>query len=343
MPKRKILGISFPVLIAVFALIVILLIFGFLGGSLGQSMVGNIGLPEWLTVPKPEVELEAGVIFSIFGWPISNGVIASWISIAVLVLFAWLATRRMKLVPTGAQRVLEFIMGSLLDFCKSVAGEKWGRRFFPLVCTIFLFVITNGLLSKIPGFETLYITLPNGHTTLLLRDANTDINLPLALALVSFVAVEYYGFRALGGRHYLREFVNVTQLSQGIRQLFRGKIRPALGGIFMGIIELFVSLLEDLSKVTRVVSFTFRLFGNMLAGAILLLIISFLASWVVTVPFYVLELLVSFIQALVFGGLTLVFLTMAVSGHRVEEEKSEYTGKKIHVVSKEENNGSSIS
>jgi len=321
MPKRKLLGCSFPVIVIIFLLIVALLISSFLAGPLGQSMLGNLGMPEWMQVPRPHVELEAVEIFSIFGWAISNGVIAGWISIVVLVVFAYFGTRHMKIVPTGVQKVFEFILGSLLDFCKSVAGETWGRRFFPLVCTIFLYVIANGLISKIPSFETLYITLPNGHEALLLRDANTDINLPLALALVSFVAVEYYGFKALGGRQYLKGWINLGSLKKGMGHLVHGRPRAAVGGLFMGVIDLFVSVLEDLSKVTRVVSFTFRLFGNMTAGAILLLIIGFLVPYIISVPFYGLELLVSFIQALVFAGLTLVFLTMAVSGHGDAESK----------------------
>jgi len=151
----------------------------------------------------------------------------------------------------------------------------------------------------------------------LLRGANTDINMPLALALISFVFVEYFGLRSRGLR-YLGKFINVGQFFRSVGQIVKGRLRDGLSGLITGFIHIFVGILETLSELIRIVSFTFRLFGNMTAGEILLLIAAFLVPWVFALPFYGLELLVGFVQALIFGGLTLVFLTVATAPHEAE-------------------------
>ena len=120
------------------------------------------------------------------------------------------------------------------------------------------------------------------------------------------------------GFFYLKKFFNFGQLFRSLGQLFGGKLRTGLSGLFSGIIDIFVGILETLSEFIRIVSFTFRLFGNMTAGEILVLLIIFLVPWVLALPFYGLELLVGFVQALIFGGLTLVFLTVAVASHGSE-------------------------
>ena len=140
----------------------------------------------------------------------------------------------------------------------------------------------------------------------LLRPAGTDLNMPLALAIVSFVFVEFWGIRMLGWR-YFSKFIRLGAF-------FRGQI-------LQGAIDLFVGLLELLSELVRIVSFTFRLFGNMTAGEILLLVTAFLIPFIFSLPFYGLEILVGFIQALIFAGLTLVFATIAIMPHEGEEHR----------------------
>ena len=318
MPKRGCLGFSFPVLVGISVLILALGVIGLLSGALGKSLLGDIGLPGWLSVPQPHPELPAEVVFHLLGFPITNSIITAWLSIIILVGIFYAATRRVKLVPTRLQSMLESALGWLLNLCQEVAGEQNGRRFFPVVATIFLFVITNAWLSLLPGFGSILITNAEGETVHLLRGANTDINLPLALALISFIFVEYWGIRSLGGRRYLRKFVNVGQFFRSMGQLVRGRLRAGLSGMFTGVIDIFVGMLEALSELVRIISFTFRLFGNMTAGEILLLIVAFLVPWVLVLPFYGLELLVGFVQALIFSGLTLVFATIAVTHHEAE-------------------------
>lgn len=314
MPKKGLLGCSFPLLIGISFIFIVLFAVGFAVGPLGKSIFGDIGLPAWLSVPEPHPELPAETVFHLFGFPIANSVIAAWITIIVLVGFSYAATRRMKLVPSRLQTIFEFALGSLLKFCQSVAGEEKGRRFFPIVATIFLFVAFNAWLGLVPGYGSILIHTAEGEVHLL-RPANTDINMPLALALISFISVQYFGMRSLGSFRYIGKFINVGPIFRGLGQLVRGKLRAGLAGIFTGIIGAFIGFLEALSELVRILSFTFRLFGNMTAGEILLLISAFLIPWLFALPFYGLELLVGFVQALIFGGLTLVFLTVATTAH----------------------------
>ncbi len=318
MPKRRILGLPFPLIMGILIVFLALFVIGFIGGPLGKSIFGEIGFLSWLNVPRPDPKLPPEEVFLLFGFPIANSIIGAWLTIIVVVVFCYLATRRMKMVPGRLQGAFEFILGWLYNLCQSVAGEKNGRRFFPLVTTIFLFVAFNAWLSLLPGFGSIGITNAEGHTVHLFRGANTDINMPLALALMSFVFVEYFGLRSVGVR-YLNKFLNVGLFFRSIGQVFKGKLKAGLGGLFTGFIDIFVGILETLSELVRIVSFTFRLFGNMTAGEILLLIAAFLIPWVFALPFYGLELLVGFVQALIFGGLTLVFLTVAAAHHGAEE------------------------
>ena len=318
MPKKGCLGCSFPVLIGIFVVFLVLTVISFLSGALGSSFFGDLGLPSWLTVPQPSLQLPPEVLFHLFGFPITNSIIASWLTIIVLVAIAYAVTHRIKLIPSRLQCLLEFALEWMLNLCKDVAGEKNGRRFFPIVTTIFLFVMINAWLSLLPGFGSIFITNAEGETVHLLRGANTDINMPLALALISFVVVEYWGIRSLGGLRYLSKFINVRQFFRSIGQLFRGKLKAGFSGLFTGGIDIFVGMLEALSELVRIISFTFRLFGNMTGGEILILMMLFLAPWVLAIPFYGLELLVGFVQALIFGGLTLVFATIAVTSHGAE-------------------------
>ena len=284
-------------------------------------VIGRLFFP----VPRPDFELAANYsepFYKLGPIYITNTLITSWLSIIVLIGIFYFATRNMKLVPKGLQNTAEWIIETLLDFVEGVAGKENGRRFFPIVATIFLYVLFNAWLSLLPVFNFIgiYQQQANGTTTYvaLLRAANTDINVPLMLALVSFCSVEYWGITSLGLRYYLGKFFKFGQLLQGLGQLVRGKVKSAVGTILFGAIDAFVGALELLSEFVRIVSFTFRLFGNMMGGEVLLLTIPFLIPWVLTSIFYGLETFLGLIQAVIFGVLTLVFATIAVSKPEAE-------------------------
>jgi F-type H+-transporting ATPase subunit a len=319
--KRRFLGCSFPILIIVVIIALALVVLGFLAGGIGQKLLPSVHMPEWLITPSPEPHLPAPVLFHILGLPITNTILASWLTVVFLVLVSWLITRRMQLIPRRAQAVFEFIIGWVYDLCKSVAGEEYGRKFFPVICTIFLFVAFNAWLSLIPGFSSIELII-NDHEYELLRGANTDVNTPLAIAFVSFIFVEYYGLKTLGLK-YMRKFFNFGGFFGSIGNLFRGKVKKGFAGLFSGIIDMFVGVLEFISELIRIVSFTFRLFGNMTAGEILIMVAAFLLPLAISWLVYGLELFIGFIQALVFSGLTLAFASMAVASHDEEKHQSE--------------------
>jgi F-type H+-transporting ATPase subunit a len=320
--KRGCLGCSFPLVIGLLVVFLALIIGGFLIGPLGQSMLGGLELPSWLTalsVDRPDPQLPAEAVFHVFGFPITNSVIGAWITIIFLVVVSYIITRHMKLVPGRLQAAFEFLIGWLYDLCVSVAGEVNGRRFFPVVATIFLFVAFNAWLALLPGFGSITAHTAEGEVHLI-RAANTDINMPLALALTSFIFVEFYGLRTLGAR-YIGKFLNFKDFFRAVRQMFTGRVKAGASGLVTGAMTIFTGLLEALSEFIRIVSLTFRLFGNMTAGEILLLVAAFLVPWLFAIPFYGLELLIGFIQAIIFGGLTLIFLTLAVESHEEEVQK----------------------
>ena len=393
MTQKRLAGCSFPVAIGIIIFFVALFLVSIVTGPMGKNL---LGLPEWLIVTKPRPELPASVVFHLFGFPITNSIIATWITMVFLVSFCFVASRKMTLVPGRQQSLLEFVVEALLNFCRSVAGEKNGRRFFPIVATIFLFVAFNAWLSLLPGYGsvgrinitpeglnhlvenvegmhlahetevTLLLPLEKAQEALaegnskeavheweafietaeeekgvgltseqaedlvveakkmephLLRGANTDVNTPLAVALISFFFVEIIGFSTLG-IGYGKKFLNLSGFVQSARLLSQGKVGPALSSLVFGVINAFVGIIEFVSELIRIVSLTIRLFGNMTAGEILLLVAGFLMPWLFALPFYGLELLVGFVQALIFASLTLIFLTMAVTSHEEHAEKA---------------------
>ncbi len=294
---------SKKILLPVGLVVLVLAIVGFLTGPIGIGFLESFGMPLLMDEPlieKPHIELAASHIVG----PITNTILASWLTMIVLVLIFFLGTRRAKLVPGRFQALMETIVETLLTFVESVIGKGKARMVFPLVATIFLFVAFNAWLGLLPIYGTIGLKGEgNGLESHLLRNPNTDVNLPLAIAIIAFFSIEMWGVRSIGLGKYVGQFVNLKAV-----------VRSPL----IGAIQLFVGGLEILSHFIRLISFTFRLFGNMTAGEILLLVITFLASFAVPVVFYGLELLVGFVQALIFAGLTLVFTTIAVTPHEEE-------------------------
>lgn len=310
------------ILIIFFIPILILFVVGLIFGPLGSSFLGKEP-PNIFKVPKPHVSLPAEPVFHIGSFAITNTLIASWFTIIVLVLLSVFLTRKMKLIPSRRQAMAEAIVEGLLNFVESVSGKKLARMLFPAVATIFIYVISNAYLALLPFFGTVGIYHgghgEHGEFVALFRAANTDVNVPLSIAIMSFIFVETWGMKSLGTIHYLGQFINLRQLLQGLKELVTGKIKTAPMNILFGIINLFVGVLEIFSHLTRMLSFTFRLFGNMTAGEILILVSCFLIPLVFTIPFYGLELLIGMIQALIFSGLTLVFGTVAATPHEEGE------------------------
>ena len=239
----------------------------------------------------------------IMQFAVTNTMLSAWLTSIVMLVFFIGGARNPKVIPSRLQALVEMLFELVLNFASSILGPEMGRRAFPVVATIFFFVLFNAWIAifLIPIYQAVgYGANVGGEfklATHLVRPAGTDLNFPLALALVSFVFVEYWGFRA-HGFGYLKKFFAFGDLLRG---------RPS------GLINVFVGILEFVSELVRIVSFTFRLFGNMTAGEILVVMITFLVPFIATQFVFGLELLVGLIQSVIFAGLTLVFLSVAVS------------------------------
>jgi F-type H+-transporting ATPase subunit a len=303
-----------PAVLLTVIVLLALVISGLVTGAIGSSLMAGEGEARPLLdaphphIPPQKIGFPSGTggesVTSADGFVITNTILSSWIVMIILIALFFMGTRNMKMVPSGLQNFLEFVLESLYNFVQGVAGEENSRKFFPVIATIFLFVMLNAWIGLLPIYPSLGF-IDHGHMTgHLLRPAGTDLNMPLALALVSFVFVEFWGFRILK-LSYLTKFVRLENLRKG--------------NFAQVPIDLFVGLLELLSEFVRIISFTFRLFGNMTAGEILLLVITYLVPFVLVLPFYGLELLVGAVQALIFAGLTLVFVVVAVTPHSEEE------------------------
>jgi len=302
------------------------------------------------------ISLAAERLWTLWGFGITNSLLTTWLVMGLLIVLSLNATRNMKMIPGNAQLIAESIVGGLHDFFAAIAG-KHIAQFFPLLATLFLFILTANWVGLLPGVSTIgYFreeaeaaapaaaestagdvsetpTTPSGdhsvptpvptgahgeepeagasataepakegHGTTkfvpLFRAATADLNMTFALALISILAMQFFGFRNLGF-HYSQRFVN-----------FKDPIMFSVG------------ILELASDISKVVSFAFRLFGNIFAGEVLLAVLAFLMPFVLPLPFLLMELFVGVIQALVFSMLSAAFFNVAVS-HGEEEHGEE--------------------
>lgn len=233
------------------------------------------------------ISLAAEKLWTIWGFPVSNALLTTWIVMAVLILFSIVATRKLSMRPGNFQLVAELVVGGLYDFFKGIAGTYVGQ-FFPLVGSLFIYILLANWIGLLPGVGT--VGFWHGEEFIpLFRGAMSDLNTTLALAIVSVAAMQYFGFKNLG-HHYSKRYFNFTD--------------P---------IMFFVGLLEVISDLSKVISFAFRLFGNIFAGEVLLAVMAFLMPFIVPLPFLFMELFVGLIQALVFSMLSTAFFTIAVS------------------------------
>lgn len=273
--------------------------------------------------------LASETIAHIGSFSLRNSMLMGWIAMAVLIIGALVLKKKgVKLVPRGFQNFVEVIVGGLFDFFNTITqDEKQTRKFFPIVATIFIFVITSNWMGILPGVGSIGF-YEKGHEAVevgieaegnvhgeegggvrdegikekevfipYFRSGYADVNMTLALAIISVIATQIFGIISLGFFHYAGKF-------------FVNPLKDPIG--------FFVGLLELISELAKMISFSFRLFGNIFAGEVLLVVIGFLAPFIAPVPFYGLELFVGFVQALVFALLTLVFMKMAVTSHSAE-------------------------
>jgi len=297
-----------------------------------------------------QIQIQPDTIFTVFGFHVTNTLLCTWISIIVLVVFFFVGTRRHDMIPRGAQNFVEWTVEMLRRLVEGVSGQKKGRVFFPLIATLFLFILVSNLLDVFPTVDTIgtinqsgvlaaqhagncapvlgifpscqpvagFLLFGNLSNQLIpwIRPATTDLNLNLAMAISVVITVQVFGFYTQGFSRHVSHYLNVKPMFQAIIH-FNGM------GIFQGFVEFFVGLLEIVDELARIISLSFRLFGNIFAGSAVLAIFAFVLPFVSDIIFIPFELFVAFVQALVFALLTLIYLEIATTSHQHEEERVE--------------------
>ncbi len=255
------------------------------------------------------IELAAEEILRIGSFPVTNTLITSWITVAVLATFA-VGIRKLKMVPAGFQNATELLVEGFLNFSEGVLGSREkAEKYLPIAGTIFLFILASNWLGIFPGIGSIeFIEARTDSSVPLFRSAASDLNFTLALGVIAVLLVNISAVRAIGLREHLSKFFT-----------------------FKSPILAFVGILEFISEFAKIISFSFRLFGNVFAGEVLLLVTAFVARLLipnalstvaqspiiagVQIPFLALEVFVGFVQALVFAVLTLVFISIATAHH----------------------------
>jgi F-type H+-transporting ATPase subunit a len=256
---------------------------------------------------------QAEAIARPFGFPITNSMVVSWIVALGLIVFAQLATRRMKQVPEGAQNFWEWLVESLSNFLEGVIGPKLTKKTFWFFASVFIFIVFANWTGLIPGIGTIgwKVQLADGHSEWrpLFRGANADLNMTLAMALVFFACWIVWALGELGPVGFLKELFAPKGQTTGVLK------------ILMAVVFFAAGCLEIISILFRPVSLSFRLYGNTFAGENMLETMSRLMpgfGWLLPVPFYFLELLVGVVQALVFMLLTAVFTLLICQAEEAE-------------------------
>lgn len=242
------------------------------------------------------ISIAAEELFKIGFLPVTNSLLVTYLTILVFIIIVVLIRLKKNIIPVGLQNVVEYIMEYFYNLiCEVFGSEEKGRKFFPLVMTIFLFVLIINWFGLLPGVGSIGFYREMEHQgevafVPLFRGASADLNTTLALALISVVFTQIYSIQILGFRGFLKRFIKLKN--------------P---------IMFFVGILELIAEIAKIISFSFRLFGNIFAGEVLLTVMLFLLPLVVPIPFLALEIFVGVIQAIIFSFLTLFFIKIATS------------------------------
>jgi F-type H+-transporting ATPase subunit a len=237
------------------------------------------------------VSLAPETIGTVAGVPITNTLITSWVSVAIVLTLAIVLGSRLRMIPGKFQTLIESLILFMYDFVReTLEDEKWTRRIFPLLLAIFLFIGTSNLIEFTPGIGSIGFFRSGGEFIPLFRSVNTDLNVTLALAIIAVITIEIMGIIAIGFFRYAGKFLN-----------------------FSSPLNFIVGLIEWMSEMSRFISFSFRLFGNIFAGEVLIAVVTYFVPYILPVPLMAFETFIGFVQAAVFALLTLFFLKLAIT------------------------------
>ena len=258
------------------------------------------GTPAFAAEAGHGLSAAAEPLFTVGPLPVTNSMVTSWVVALVLILVVRLAIRKPKLVPTRGQAIVESLVQGILDLTAPIVGPKVAKHTFPLLVGLFTYILIQNWSGLIPGVGTIFVAdHETGGWRELIRPGNADLNGTFALAIVAFIAWAYFILRYAGPSFVFKDiFGNKADKSE-----VPGAIYYPLFFVFFA-----VGLIEVISILFRPISLSFRLFGNVFGGENLLHSMSAITPWILPVPFYFLELLIGFVQALVFTLLVSVYI-----------------------------------
>ncbi|MEK7607982.1 MAG: F0F1 ATP synthase subunit A [Patescibacteria group bacterium] len=243
-----------------------------------------------------EISIKAEELLHIGNFPVTNALLMSLLVFIFLASASILLRKKLSLIPGKVQSVLELLLEGILNLMDSVLGSRAkSEKYLPFIATIFLFILFSNWFGLLPGVGSLVLREGEHGAIPVLRAPSSDLNFTLALAVLAVVSINIFGILAIGIAAHAKKFFD-----------------------FSNPINFFLGILELISEFAKMVSFSFRLFGNIFAGEVLLTIIAFLVPYVIPLPFLFLEVFVGFIQAFVFGMLALVFTAIATTEHATE-------------------------
>ncbi len=250
------------------------------------------------------ISLAAERLGTLWGIPITNTLVAEWTVMILLMVTAFFVGRNPRLIPGKVQNFFELLLEFVLNYMEQIFGSRaLAIRFFPLVVTIFIFVACANLFDFLPFVGSVGFTTTGGGFIPLFRPVNTDLNVTLALAIISVLSIEISGIVVVGFFKYASKFIN-----------------------FSSPLNFVVGIIELVSELSRFISFSFRLFGNIFAGEVLLAVAGYFLPYVLPVPIMMFETFVGIVQGAVFAMLTLFFIKLAIvephsaGGHKHEPE-----------------------
>lgn len=291
------------------AIVVVLIVIG---------VFTRVEMPPVSLAPEPLFHLDlAGIDL-----PITNSIVAGWLTMVVLIAGGLYVRANLSMVPRGLQNVVEMIIEFWNGLTEELGGEKNFGKIFPLVTTIFLFVMLSNFLDL---FTPLFAGIGPVHAAEegrqeiipILRAPSADLSMTVALALISVILTQIYGVQELGLGGYVSKYIRLGGWKVFFASLGgKAGVKPG-GALFMAFLDTLIGIIEAFSEIFKVVSFSFRLFGNVFAGELLLIIFpAIFFPTLVVLPFMFFELIiVTPIQAFIFAILTLAFMNMAMTHH----------------------------
>lgn len=233
----------------------------------------------------PEIILQIGAL------PITNTLLHTLAVDGLLIGSVVYLNKKLTLIPNNFfQNAIESVIETFYNLTESIAAHA-AAKIFPYFMSFFLFILVANWSSLMPGVGTIGVR-EHGEITPFLRGATSDLNTTLALALISAIATHSLSIRIIGIKEYLGRYFSLNP------------------------INLFIGILEVISEITKVISLSFRLFGNIFAGEVVLLTVSSMFAFVFPLPFLMLEVIVGVVQALVFSMLTMVFMAILSTSHK---------------------------